>query len=68
MDDNEFIKNLEVIQKGVYGKDVRQAIYDLFKYQDKLISSLGSGGNGSAGSDGSSGGIIVVVNPTRVNS
>lgn len=57
MDDNEFIKKLEVIQKGVYGKDVRQAIYDLFKYQDGLILSVwGSGGN--IGGQSSSGRLV----------
>lgn len=47
MEDNEFIKNLEIIKNGVYGKDVRQAIYDLFKYQDNLILSGGNIGGAS---------------------
>lgn len=56
MEDNEFIKNLEIVEKGVYGRDVRQAIYDLFKYHDSLIASLKYYGDGS-------GNIIAVVNP-----
>lgn len=55
MEDNEFIKNLEIVEKGVYGRDVRQAIYDLFKYQNALIQSTAGLGN-----------IICVVNPLEV--
>lgn len=54
MEDNEFIKNLEVIQNGIYGKDVRQAIYDLFKYQDVLINNV-------------VGGIITAVDPLEIS-
>lgn len=55
MEDNEFIKNLEIVEKGVYGRDVRQAIYDLFKYQNTLIQSTAGFGC-----------IICVVNPLEV--
>lgn len=55
MEDNEFIKNLEIVRTGIYGRDVRQAIYELFKHQDVLIQSTAGYGN-----------IITVVNPLEI--
>lgn len=62
MEDNEFIKNLEVVKNGVYGKDVRQAIYDLFASQKSVVSSLDSRVSSMIGY----GNIITVVNPSEL--
>lgn len=35
-----YAANMEILQNGVYGKDVRQAIYELFLGHDEIIASL----------------------------
>lgn len=36
----DFAKTLDVVKTGVYGKDVRQAIYDLFLHQKDALAML----------------------------
>lgn len=40
MADYSFSGSLGIIKNGVYGKDVRQAIYDILSNQEELIAFL----------------------------
>lgn len=38
--EGKFAENIRILQEGVYGKDVRQAIYELFMGHDTVIASI----------------------------
>lgn len=51
-----FHQNMEILKNGVYGKDVRQAIYNLFQNHAGVLIALESAVNNATGGEGGTGG------------
>lgn len=56
-----FAQNLDILKNGVYGKDVRQAIYDMLAGHEEILTALENQSGGSGPSVASGGPICGMV-------